>query len=307
MTSEAKDIIEITDQAVKTLTAAMELVSNKLDEMIPWKEYEETMNKLDLYITSYSVESGKIVGDVSTFLLNAQDKYFSATQKIGSWCYIAVTFLKIYLELFTESNSEKIASQKKILMQVLDNGVLEMNKANDDIEVCSDNFNKVVGHLKDLKTRLSADFDSQREYYQNQIDKIRAQAYAGAAGGIVLGPFGLIISYSIAAGVVEGKLVSELTKKLCEVQDFFDDLKTKVDDTSVTVDTTKKELKNEQQNIRKLKDATVATSMFISNDEIKELHQRVEGSVNNLISLCEKYRERHNMNKGFQFSRIVFI
>ncbi|TLP80878.1 hemolysin E, partial [Streptococcus pneumoniae] len=55
----------------------------------------------------------------------------------------------------------------------------------------------------------------------SQVDKIRKEAYAGAAAGVVAGPFGLIISYSIAAGVVEGKLIPELKNKLKSVQSFF--------------------------------------------------------------------------------------
>ena len=42
-----------------------------------------------------------------------------------------------------------------------------------------------------------------------------------AAAGVVAGPFGLIISYSIAAGVVEGKLIPELKNKLKSVQNFL--------------------------------------------------------------------------------------
>ncbi|BBP35198.1 hypothetical protein VEE67_24390 [Escherichia coli] len=45
-------------------------------------------------------------------------------------------------------------------------------------------------------------FQKKNSYFQSQVDKIRKEAYAG----VVAGPFGLIISYSIAAGVVEGKL-----------------------------------------------------------------------------------------------------
>ncbi len=46
-------------------------------------------------------------------------------------------------------------------------------------------------------------FQKKNSYFQSQVDKIRKEAYAG----VVAGPFGLIISYSIAAGVVEGKLI----------------------------------------------------------------------------------------------------
>ncbi len=71
-----------------------------------------------------------------------------------------------------------------------------------------------------VDSQLTNDF-SESSYFQSQVDKIRKEAYAGAAAGVVAGPFGLIISYSIAAGVVEGKLIPELKNKLKSVQNFF--------------------------------------------------------------------------------------
>ncbi|XNM88223.1 hemolysin E [Escherichia coli] len=64
-----------------------------------------------------------------------------------------------------------------------------------------------------LDSQLTNDFSEKNSYFQSQVDKIRKEAYAG----VVAGPFGLIISYSIAAGVVEGKLIFRIEEqvKIC--------------------------------------------------------------------------------------------
>ncbi|HCS2074616.1 TPA: hemolysin HlyE, partial [Shigella sonnei] len=104
---------------------------------------------------------------------------------------------------------------------VLDDGITKLNEAQKSLLVSSQSFNNASGKLLALDSQLTNDFSEKSSYFQSQVDKIRKEAYAGAAAGVVAGPFGLIISYSIAAGVVEGKLIPELKNKLKSVQSFF--------------------------------------------------------------------------------------
>ncbi|EOU0395964.1 hemolysin HlyE, partial [Shigella sonnei] len=101
---------------------------------------------------------------------------------------------------------------------VLDDGITKLNEAQKSLLVSSQSFNNASGKLLALDSQLTNDFSEKSSYFQSQVDKIRKEAYAGAAAGVVAGPFGLIISYSIAAGVVEGKLIPELKNKLKSVQ-----------------------------------------------------------------------------------------
>lgn len=123
--------------------------------------------------------------------------------------------------LFDEYNEKKASAQKDILIKVLDDGITKLNEAQKSLLVSSQSFNNASGKLLALDSQLTNDFSEKSSYFQSQVDKIRKEAYAGAAAGVVAGPFGLIISYSIAAGVVEGKLIPELKNKLKSVQNFF--------------------------------------------------------------------------------------
>ncbi|MGU5121531.1 hemolysin HlyE, partial [Escherichia coli] len=126
-----------------------------------------------------------------------------------------------YILLFDEYNGKKASAQKDILIKVLDDGITKLNEAQKSLLVSSQSFNNASGKLLALDSQLTNDFSEKSSYFQSQVDKIRKEAYAGAAAGVVAGPFGLIISYSIAAGVVEGKLIPELKNKLKSVQSFF--------------------------------------------------------------------------------------
>ena len=96
-------------------------------------------------------------------------------------------------------------------------------------------------------------FQKKNSYFQSQVDKIRKEAYAGAAAGVVAGPFGLIISYSIAAGVVEGKLIPELKNKLKSVQSFFTTLSNTVKQANKDIDAAKLKLTTEIAAIGEIK------------------------------------------------------
>lgn len=264
-----------------------------LDQIIPWKTYEETVKELDRFRDDYSNESGQLVGEVKTLIMNAGDNYFSATQSIYEWCGLTKNLLAIYLRLFEKRTSKTYESQKTLLLKVLDDGLIKMSAGQDKLNQCSLNFNNVAGKLTTLKTRLSNDFNTESSYFQGKVDKIRKEAYGGAAVGLVFGPFGAMISYSIAAGVVEGKLIPELVEKFAATKDYFDKLRVTIDKTNGDIDTTKVKLRDEFKQIGVLKGQTEETKTLVSLDDMDHLRDVILDSVNNLILQCNEYQERH--------------
>ena len=107
-------------------------------------------------------------------------------------------------------------------------------------------------------------FQKKNSYFQSQVDKIRKEAYAG----VVAGPFGLIISYSIAAGVVEGKLIPELKNKLKSVQNFFTTLSNTVKQANKDIDAAKLKLTTEIVAIGEIKTETEATRFYVDYDDL---------------------------------------
>lgn len=281
-----QEVIQVTKGGIGALSNALRMYGNELDQTIPWTTYRDTCRELDRYRDDYSYESGQLVGEIKGLLNNAQDSYHSAMQNIYEWSSVAKELLIKYRQLFDERSSNAYGQQKAILIQVLGIGSTKMGSAQEKLQQSSVNFNNVAGKLTTLHSRFTNEFDSKSSYYQGQVDKIRKEAYISAS---VAGPFGLII----AAGIVEGKLIPELNDKLNRTKNYFDHLKSLIEQSDRDIDSTKGKLRNEVQNIGDMKVKTEATKTLISIDDLDALRDNVLASVNDLIDQCGTYMMRH--------------
>lgn len=125
------------------------------------------------------------------------------------------------------------------------------------------------------------------------MDRLRAEAYGGAASGAIGGIFGLAISYSIAAGTVEGKLIPELREKMAEVKNFHDRVKSRIDEATRALTETEGKLKAEIKHIEDLKSQTEATDQVVQLDSDPVLADEIKNAVTQLIDDCNAYRRRH--------------
>lgn len=103
----------------------------------------------------------------------------------------------------------------------------------------------------------------------------------------------MIISYSIAAGVVEGKLIPELNKKLKSVKNFHENLKTETDRASKTIEETKLQLTNEVKRISALKVKTEEVRTLVPLDELDYLRDEIVAAAQKLIESCNEYQVAH--------------
>ncbi|EER6637145.1 hemolysin HlyE [Escherichia coli] len=264
----ADKTVEVVKNAIETADGALDLYNKYLDQVIPWQTFDETIKELSRFKQEYSQAASVLVGDIKTLLMDSQDKYFEATQTVYEWCGVATQLLAAYIFLFDEYNEKKASAQKDILIKVLDDGITKLNEAQKSLLVSSQSFNNASGKLLALDSQLTNDFFRKKQLFQSQVDKIRKEAYAGAAAGVVAGPFGLIISYSIAAGVVEGKLIPELKNKLKSVQNFFTTLSNTVKQANKDIDAAKLKLTTEIAAIGEIKTETETTRFYVDYDDL---------------------------------------
>ncbi len=111
------------------------------------------------------------------------------------------------------------------------------------------------------------------------------------AAGIVAGPFGLIISYSIAAGVIEGKLIPELNNRLKAVQNFFTSLSATVKQANKDIDAAKLKLATEIAAIGEIKTETETTRFYVDYDDL--MLSLLKGAAKKMINTCNEYQQRH--------------
>ncbi|WP_412180380.1 hemolysin E, partial [Trabulsiella odontotermitis] len=77
--------------------------------------------------------------------------------------------------------------QKDILIKILDDGIKKLSDAQKSLLVSSQSFNAASGKLLALDSQLTNDFSEKSSYFNSQVDKIRREAYGGAAAGVVAG------------------------------------------------------------------------------------------------------------------------
>lgn len=302
MVAEAQAVVEIVKDGLEAGDKALDLYNKILDQLIPWKTFEETIDNLTKYEKDYSNAAGEIVAQVKTLLLNSRDEYFKATQSVFEWSSVASQLLTAYVQLFENYNQEKAKAQKSILLKVLTDGIDKMTVAQASLHASSKSFNDASGHISSLRTQLNNDFVEGSNYYDMQVDKLRKEAYGGAAVGLVLGPFGLLISYSIAAGVLEGKLIPALKEKLEEMKEHFEALEGIISKASDDIDGAKTKLQEEIVVIGNMKSQTETTSLYVEYDDL--MLNLLKDSARKLIDQCSMYIERHGA-RGFALKHVA--
>lgn len=275
----ATDALKSTDDAIK-------LYGDILDNILPWKAFNETLAELDKYKDEYSEKSGEIIGDIKSLMKDGVNAYYHASGYIFGWCDNATPLLQRFVNLFNSASPHKAVEQKEILITVLTKGVDEMKSAQDSISDSSLSFNQATGKLTTLNSRFQVEFTEKSEFYETKVRNIRLGAYLGTA---ILGPIGL----GIAAAIVEGKYVPELKDKMSEVEEFYKHLKVKVKDAFRDIDVTKNMLNLEIMEIGELKVETKETRAFLDLGDIPELRDTLMKSAESLIDNCDNYRKKH--------------
>lgn len=275
---------ETTKEVFEVVGETMGLYNKVLDEVIPWKEFEATLSELDRYHDDYSKESAELLDQIKAYMVDGMDAYHRSSKSIYDWTGTTLPILTQYLDLFDKNSENDAKTAKKLLVDMLDDGIKSMTHAQKELASCSAHFNQASGKLVSLNTRLGIDFDKESNYYASQVSDIRLKAYIGAA---ILGPFGLLI----AAGIVEGKVVPDLDAKLADIKKFYEEVKDKVVRTQDDIDNVKVKLNEEIRVIGDLKIQTETAEIFVGlNDELKTF---IVESVEGLISKCNEFRLKH--------------
>jgi hemolysin E len=278
-------------KGIKATHGAIDLYNRAIDRMIPWDTFNAIVQELTRYQEHYSVQASGLVSKIKTLLLNSLGAYDTATQSVYEWSGITCALLNSYLKLFENYDEKKAAAQKDILLNTLDYGIAKMTMVQDMLTKSSKSFNEASGNLIALKAQLNSDFNERSAYFDAQVDKLRKEAYASAAAGAVLGPFGLAIAYSIAAGVVEGEMIPKLKKNFQAVKSYFETLGNTVKNANTAIDGAKAKLMAEITTMGDMKVAMKNTAFFVEYDDV--LLDSLKDEAKELIKLCFEYQKRH--------------
>ena len=288
----AKEVVDIAEKAIKAGSNAIDMYNKMVDQVIPWATFDGIISDLKGNKDQYSAAAAVIVGEVQTLLMDSKDSYDSSTGAVYRWCQSAVPLLQGFMALF-ESISDPGAAKAQLVLfkETLNQGQLAMELAIKELEKSKESFNKAAGKLTALNAKLKEDFSPRSAYYDAAVAKVRKEAYAGAAAGVVFGPIGLAIAYAIAAGVVEGELIPNLEKAFAETKASFNKMETMLTGAQTDITQAKEKLSDEVKVVGTILAQIKTTDAFAKAWSFapSTMFGMLKDSTNKLIAMCEAY------------------
>lgn len=288
----AKEVVDNAEKAIKAGSNAIDLYNKMVDQVIPWATFDGIISDLKENKDQYSATAAGIVGEVQELLMDSKDSYDSSTGAVYRWCQSAVPLLQGFMALF-ESISDPGAAKAQLVLfkETLNQGQLAMELAIKELEKSKGSFNKAARKLTNLNAQLKEDFSKGSTYYDAAVAKVRKEAYAGAAAGVVFGPIGLAIAYAIAAGVVEGELIPNLEKAFAETKASFNKMETMLTGAQTDITQAKEKLSDEVKVVGTILAQIITTDLLAKawSYAPSTMFGMLKDSTNKLIAMCEAY------------------
>lgn len=259
-TVDAKLVMATIKEGIEGTNEALNMYDKLIERVVPWKEFKESLAELDKYRNDFSAENALLIGDVKTHMMNGIDAYFYASQNTFEWASFSVSHLKLFIDLFNGHDAKKFETQKRLIIELLDNGVAQMGAAHAELGNAVFSFSSAIGKL----TALRKDF-------RRKIKKLI---------------FGLEDGNSVKT--------SKLLSKMSAILKFYDDLKRKVKHATENIIDATEILQTEIQHIYNLETQTEQEVWFVNLDEVSELRDMIIQSTQHLIADCEQYQKKHN-------------
>lgn len=141
---------------------------------------------------------------------------------------------------------------------------------------------------------------SRNEKYRPAKNRIEAFAQKGILIKVL--DDGIKKLYSVAAGVVEGKLIPELKNKLKSVQSFFTTLSNTVKQANKDIDAAKLKLTTEIAAIGEIKTETETTRFYVDYDDL--MLSLLKEAAKKMINTCNEYQKRHGKKTLFEVPEV---
>lgn len=285
--SKAKAFLNTANDGIRTVYNVLKSYDKLHERILPWKDFNQTLIKMDKYRQNFSIESAELIGEIKVLMLKGKDCYLAASKNVYEWAGLVTPLLTAYISLLRFSTPENTQTQKDILLSVLDEGIHKFERAQDELFRSSGSFNRAAGRLVALHARFESEFNEESEYVQSKISQIRILSYVG--GAYILGLPGILVAHLLA----KNKFTRQLMLRLKSIELFYDKLKGRVDQAAKDIDKAKRILSHEVQQIGEMKVETQEITTFVHLDHEVYLREVVTESAEKLIAKCQEYRERH--------------
>lgn len=198
--------------------------------------------------------------------------------------------LNIYVKLFDQLDEEIPQSQRQRMIEVMNEVVLKMSNTKENLYKCLTSFNEVGGKFKDIQIRFDHEYNEKKEIVQTEIVHSKVRTFMVQTLLILSRYFGPGLATSV---FLLGNTVSTLTRKLDGIENFYTDLKNRLDDGSAQINDIKSILRKEVDHINDLIDQIENAKTYVNVDTIPVMRDDVINACNELIKHSDDYRRIH--------------
>jgi len=292
-----KDLPELLKQGLeiyKTLRDDMERALGLKQYADSLAELNSIMNGVSKYLDQEEKNIVKILVEANDLTQKGMQKAIVVVSVIKSQCDLLLAVLQQNVP--AEQQKERFYTACVYFGAFAKDIEAKITEAENELVSASNKLYEARLKIVTVTDTLKRVHDTLSSEMEEALAKQRATAYGAAAAGAIFGPIGLIISYSIAAGVTEGKTVNDLRQQFSEqrdkVSDYikdFDTMKNDTDSLKASLDKNKDSLTDIHA---KLSSAGTIAEIDVSMMPLPSFHfNMVRTSVNGLRESCEKFLE----------------
>lgn len=171
----ANSEIENEKQAIDATNRALSLYSQLSTETVPWNKIREILEDLKTR-NGFAKQDAGLVGGTVTHLMNVMDSYFSVVQHMREWCGLAKPLITVYnKKLDTAENS---ATQKSLLLRVLENEMNKINRAEVKLNDISSNLREAAEKMTIVRNHLKNKSDAQSVSIRGFVESAGARLHS---------------------------------------------------------------------------------------------------------------------------------
>ena len=255
------------------------------------------------HITRALKEINEHLDDKQQAIAKKLDKAYGLSQEGMEKATVVVSIIKTQcsalVELLSESNPgekhDKLWSACQYFSGFAKEMDVKVNEAQDVLRKASHTLYSTQNDIRTIIDTLKRVQDNFIAEEKAAAAKVRTEAYTGAMAGLVAGPLGLIISYSIAAGVTEGLTIPNIEEDFANQQktldgyvDSFEEMQSETKDLQERLDTKRKQLIEIHSKLS-------TTGSLAGNSALKSMpmihFNTVRQSAEGLVKACDKFLE----------------
>lgn len=180
------------------------------DEVEPWTKFEKAFNELDKLRAQFSTEVIEVLDQTKNTMVNGMDTYFKSIQSVYEWSGLAENAVKTYISHFEKDDASKTEEQKKVLIELLENGKTVINKALNDLKTSSYSTYELDSKLSLLSKRLSNQFGARKDFYRQKLKEVMTVNFN------IRQERHVISSLRTQAGITQSIISIDVTDKIIE-------------------------------------------------------------------------------------------